>query len=65
VLADVSRRWLSGRTTALTLDDIAAAASVSVGQLNRTFHSEVGFTPVATIELLRLARRSDSSHGAR
>lgn len=57
VVQHVYRAWApSGIARALSLDELAAAATVSTGHLCRVFRDRFGVGPVTTFELLRLAR---------
>ena len=46
----------STATAPLSLEDLAAGASISTGYLSRVFRRHYGIGPVAAFELLRLAR---------
>lgn len=57
VVEHVNAAWApSGVARAVTLSELAAAASVSSGHLSRVFRARFGVGPVTALELLRLAR---------
>jgi AraC family transcriptional regulator len=55
VLQYVAGCWADGMRT-ISLRELADAASISEGHLNRTFRRQVGAGAVSTLELIRLAR---------
>ena len=52
----VRRRWDADGLVPVTREELAAAASVSVGHLARLFRAEYGCGPARGLELVRLAR---------
>lgn len=56
MMAHVRDSWSAGTATPVPLSRLAAAARVSASTLCRTFQRQFGLSPVAALELLRLAR---------
>ena len=55
-VAHVRDRWDADGLVPVAREELAAAASVSVGHLSRLFRAEHGCGPVRALELVRLAR---------
>lgn len=56
MMAHVHDRWSAGVAVTVPLSRLAGAAQVSASTLCRTFRRQFGVSPVAALELLRLAR---------
>ena len=55
-VAHVRDRWDADGLVPVAREELAAAASVSVGHLSRLFRAEHGCGPARALELVRLAR---------
>lgn len=56
VIESVRRIWLADGLRLIKVDELAAAASVSVGHLHRTFRQHYACGPARALEVVRLSR---------